>query len=416
MFIPAVSRFLGPETPTLVDGEGATVIDDQGNSYIDLFAQHATLSLGYSHPRVVEAVREQVGQINFSAYDFPTEPSRQLARELARITPGNLEYSYFVNSGSEAVEVALSLARKATGNHEFLSLTEAFHGRTFGARSLVGYRGYREDFGPFLPSVTHIPSYNCDKFPGDPPKDGAELAGILEYMIEYATGNVAALIAEPMFGTAGSMPAPEGYFSAVKEICEEHDILFIADEVITGFGRTGKPFGIDHYDVQPDIMTVAKALGGGTPIGATIATEEVAKSFEPMDYFSTFGGNPVAAASALASIEVMESENLVARSENMGAQFLKQLEELRNRHDSIGEVRGRGLFIGVDLVDPETGEPLSKERGMELRRVAMNNGLILPAAQGWRGNTVRINPPLVISSDEINEAVRIFDESLSAVI
>jgi len=412
-FLPAVSRFVGDETPTLVEGEGAVVRDEAGNEYVDLFAHHATLSVGYSHPDVVDAVTEQVGRLNFSAYDFPTEPSRELTRRLAELTPGELEYSYFVNSGSEAVEVALSLARKATGNHEFLSLSEAFHGRTFGARSLVGWSGYREGFGPFLPSVTHVPSHNCDAFPGGEPETGEEYADFLEYVLEYQTGDVAALIAEPMLGTAGTIPAPEGYFRRIREICDEHDILLIVDEVYTGWGRTGERFGIDHYDAEPDIMTMAKAIGGGMPIGATVATPEVAEAFEGMDYFSTFGGNPTATAAAVASVDAIESEGLIEASREKGEYFMARLRELAERHELIGEVRGKGLFIGVELVEPATGEPLPKERGIELRRLALDRGVILPAGQGWGGNVIRINPPLVISEDQIDASVEAIDDCLA---
>ncbi|RDZ59769.1 aspartate aminotransferase family protein [Haloferax sp. Atlit-12N] len=409
-FMPAVSRFIGEDTPCLVEGDGAILKDDEGNEYIDFFAQHAAMSHGYSHPKVVDAVTEQVEKLNFSAYDFPTKPSRQLTNRFADIAPGDLERSYFVNSGSEAVEVALTLARRATGNHEFIALGEAFHGRTYGARSLVGWTGYRDGFGPFLPSVTHIPSYNCDSFPGGAePETGAEYAELLEYALEYETGDVAAFIAEPMFGTAGNIPAPEGYFQRIREICDEHDILFIADEVITGFGRTGKPFGIQHYDVTPDIMTTAKAIGGGMPIGATIATPEVADAFESMDYFSTFGGNPVATTAAVASIDVMEEEKLPERAAELGDRFMDRLQTLQSDYPFVGEIRGEGLMIGVELIDDD-GAPLEKEHSLALRRDAIDRGLILPAGQGWEGNVIRINPPLVISDDELDRGIDIMEE------
>ncbi|WP_080505332.1 aspartate aminotransferase family protein [Halorubrum aethiopicum] len=409
-FMPAVSRFIGEETPCLVEGDGAILKDDEGNEYIDFFAQHAAMSHGYSHPRVVEAVTEQVEKLNFSAYDFPTKPSQRLTNRFSDVAPGDLERSYFVNSGSEAVEVALTLARRATGNHEFVALGEAFHGRTYGARSLVGWSGYRDGFGPFLPSVTHIPSYNCDSFPGDTePETGAEYAELLEYALEYETGDVAAFIAEPMFGTAGNIPAPEGYFQRIREICDEHDILFIADEVITGFGRTGKPFGIQHYDVTPDIMTTAKAIGGGMPIGATIATPEVADAFESMDYFSTFGGNPVSTTAAVASIDVMKEDRLPERAAELGERFMDRLRRLQSEYSFVGEIRGKGLMIGVELVD-ENGDPLEKEHSLALRRDAIDRGLILPAGQGWEGNVIRINPPLVISEDELDRGITIMEE------
>jgi 4-aminobutyrate aminotransferase-like enzyme len=407
-FLPAVTRFVGDETPTMVEGDGAVVVDADGNEYVDFFAMHAAMSHGYCHPAVVDAVREQVGKLNFSAYDFPTEPSRALAKRLSDVAPGDLSHAYFVNSGSEAVEVALTLARKATGKQEFLCLTEGFHGRSYGARSLVGYKGYREGFGPFLSGVTHVPSYNCDLLDGD----GAARAEMVEHMIQYASGDVAAFVAEPMFGTAGNIPAPEGYFERVKEICDDHGVLFVADEVITGFGRTGERFGIEHYDVQPDIMTTAKALGGGMAIGATLATEEVASSFESMDYFSTFGGNPVACSAGLASVDVMEREDLPGRARDLGTHALDRLHQMQADHDVVGEVRGRGLLVGVDLVD-EGGEPLPKEHSVALREMALDRGLVLPAGQGWRGNTVRISPPLVITREQLDRGLDVFEECLA---
>lgn len=415
-FIPAVSRFVGSETPTLVEGRGATLVDEDGNEYVDMFGMHAAMSHGYCHSAITEAVTEQLGRLNFSAYDFPTAPSRELTRRLAAVTPGDLSRSYFVNSGSEAVEVALTLARRATGNHEFVCLGEGFHGRSYGARSLVGWSGYRSGFGPFLSGVTHIPSFNSDRFPGDPdPDDGAAYAELFEYALEYETGDVAAFIAEPMLGTAGNIPAPDGYYQRIKEICDEHGVLFIADEVITGFGRTGERFGIEHYDVEPDIMTMAKALGGGMPIGATIATPAVAEAFESMDYFSTFGGHPVTTAAGVASVDVMESEDLPGQAREKGSYLLDRLHDELADDPMVGDVRGCGLLLGVDLVEPETGEPLPKDHGVELRRLAMDRGVILPAGQGWNGNTVRMSPPLVVSREELDTAVDVFVECLDEI-
>lgn len=413
--MPAVSRFVGDETPTIVEGDGAVLVDEDGTEYIDFFGQHATMSHGYSHPKVVDAVVDQFKTLNFSAYDFPTNPSRKFAQRLAEFTPGDLERAYFVNSGSEAVEVALSLARKKTGNHEFLALSEAFHGRTLGARSLVGWHGYRKNFGPFVPDVTHVPSHNCDDFPGDvDPEDGSEYAELIEYALKYQAGDVAAFIAEPMMGTAGNIPAPKGYFERVREICDDHDILFIADEVITGFGRTGERFGIEHYDVEPDIMTMAKALGGGMPIGATVATAEVADAFESMDYFSTFGGNPVATAAGLASVETIEEEGLVDAARKKGKYLIDRLHSVQADYSEIGAVRGKGLFIGVDLVD-SSGAPLPKEKSMEIRRQALDRGVILPAGQGWRGNTIRISPPLIITTDQIDVGIDVLCKCLDEI-
>jgi 4-aminobutyrate aminotransferase-like enzyme len=236
---------------------------------------------------------------------------------------------------------------------------------------------------------------------------------MLEDVLRYqSTGEVAAFIAEPMLGSAGNIPAPEGYFKEIKKILDKNGILFIADEVITGFGRTGKMFAIQHYGVRPDIMTMAKALGGGVPISAVMTTEDVARNLEPMDYFATYGGNPLVCAAAIGAIEAILEEGLVERSKKLGDYFMKRLKEIEGRHKLIGEIRGSGLLIGIELVkDKKTKEP-AVEESMRLREEARNKGVILAAGWGWLGNVIRISPPLVITKEQIDKSVEVIDKSL----
>ncbi|RLG52278.1 MAG: aspartate aminotransferase family protein [Thermoproteota archaeon] len=418
VFIPFIKPFIAEKEIVVSHGKGAVVYDTEGNSYIDMFGMHSAAVQGYSHPKIVEAVKRQAEKIMHVTYDFATEPSVKLAEKLIEITPEGLNRVYLLNSGAEADEAAVYTARRATGRYELIALYGAFHGRTYGARSLIGWRGYKTGGGPFLPGVHHMPSYYCYRCSLGLEHPGCNLqcARLLSDVITYQTsGEVAAFVAEPMQGTAGNIPAPSGYFTTVKKILDEYEILLIDDEVITGFARTGRMFAIEHYGVTPDIMVVAKALGGGLPVSAIVATEDVASKVMPMDYFTTFGGNPLAAAAALAAIEVIEEEKLVERSQKLGDYLMKRLRELQEKHELIGDVRGKGLLIGVELVkDRKTKEP-AREESYQVRVECLKRGVIMPAGMGWLGNVIRMNPPLVITEEQIDKAVDVLDEALKAV-
>jgi len=416
-FVPAVKRWFS-EPLVLTEGKGAVVRDSEGKEYLDLFAGHAALSLGYCHPKVVSAIKEQAEKLIFSPYDFHTIPSVELADRLVTIAPKTLKRCYFASAGAEAVECALYMARKFTKKFEIIALYGAFHGRTYGARSAVGWYYYKRGMGPYLPGVTHIPSYYCYRcvLGLEHPSCDLRCAKMLEDAIKYqCAGDVAAFIAEPLQGTAGNVPAPDGYFAAVEKILGSNGILFIDDEVITGFGRTGKLFAIEHYGVTPDLMTVAKALGGGVPISGVVSREDVAQAFAPMDYFTTYGGNPLSCAAANAAVQAILDEKLSEKAARLGDHFLKRLGELTNRHKIIGDVRGKGLLIGMELVlDRRTKEPARRE-SLKLREEARKRGLLLPAGFGWLGNVVRINPPLVITEEQVDEAVEKVDECLKVI-
>ena len=415
---PCVKRWFKEEPLILINGKGAIVRDTNGREYIDLFAMHSAAITGHCHPKVVQAIKEQSEKLIHVTYDFNTIPTVQLAEKLTQLVPKNLTRCYFVNSGSEAVECAIYTARRASKKYEVIALYGGFHGRTYGARTLIGWSKYKRGGGPFLPGVLHIPSYYCYRctLGLEYPQCGLQCAKMLRDVLMYqSAGEVAAFIAEPMLGSAGNIPAPKGYWEEIRKILNENDILLIADEVITGLGRTGKMFAIEHYNVKPDVMTLAKGLGGGMPIYAVVANEEVATTLQPMDYFSTFGGNPLACAAALATIDVIINENLVEKSRKSGEYFMKRLEELAERHELIGDVRGAGLLIGVELVkDSKTKEPAVKE-SIKLREEARKRGLILAAGWGWLGNVIRISPPLNITIEQIDKSIEIMDESLRVV-
>ncbi len=412
-----VARWWKDDPIVVESGKGAVLKDMDGREYIDLHAMHAVASQGYSHPKIIQAVKEQLEKIFVVATDFYNEPQALLAKKLAEITPPKLKRSFFINSGAEAVETATLLAKRATGRPGLIALWGAFHGRTHMPRTLTGFSKYKKGMGPFPYGVMHLPNYYCYRCPLglEYPSCNLQCARMLDDALKYAAPEeMAAFIAEPIQGTAGNIVPPPDYFRVVKNILDQYDILFIADEVITGFGRTGKLFAIEHFGIEPDIMTMAKALGGGFPVSATIASEEVGTAFRPLDHYSTYGGNPLAMAAALAAIEVIEEEKLVEKSAQNGEYMMKRLRELMDKHEIIGEVDGKGLLIGLELVkDRETKEPAVEETArfrIELRK----RGVII-GPPGWTGSRVRINPPLVITREQIDRAIEAIDEALTVV-
>jgi 4-aminobutyrate aminotransferase len=411
--------FLYPDDPVVfVQGRGTTLVDSEGREYLDVFSGHAVTSYGHCHPKIVEAIQDQAAKLIHYPPDTYTVPMTMLAEKLATINKLGLTKTFFLSSGTEAVECALFLSRKYTHRQDIIALHGAFHGRGYGARSATGWYGYKRGMGPYLPGVTHIPSYYCYRcaFGLEYPDCSLACAKFLEQAIKYqTTGDVAAFIAEPIQGTAGNIVPPDDYFKTVRQILDEHNILLIADEVITGFGRTGKLFAVEHYGVSPDIMTVAKAIAAGVPAAATMATDRVASAFQEGDYFTTFGGNPIACAAGLAALEVLEEEKLIERAEELGTYALKLFKGMIPRHELIGDVRGKGLLIGIELVkDRKTKEP-ARQESMKIRYEAKKRGLVLASGMGWLGNCMRINPPLIITREEIEKAAGIIEESISAV-
>ncbi|WP_457631702.1 aspartate aminotransferase family protein [Oceanithermus sp.] len=371
--------------------EGVYVWDTGGKRYLDFLGLYGTLNLGHRHPRVVEAVRRQLEKMPMSVRVMISEPTARLAARLAEITPGDLSMTFFGNSGAEAVEAAFKLARIHTGKPEIITTEKGFHGKTMGALSLTPKPDYQDPVRPLVPGVRVVPY--------------ADAAAV-----EEAIGpDTAAVIVEPVQGEGGINVPPEGYLRELRRLTEEKGVLLIFDEVQTGMGRTGRLWAADWEGVAPDLLTSAKALGGGVmPIGAAIGRAELFEPFRenPLIHSSTFGGNPLAAAAALAAIEVTIEEDLPARAEEMGGYLLESLAELKAGFpEFIEDVRGKGLMVGVEFTDADIGAIVISE--LAARGVLTAFGLNNP-------KVVRLEPPLIVEKEHIDQAVEALEESLRA--
>ncbi|MGH2558037.1 MAG: aspartate aminotransferase family protein [Thermomicrobiales bacterium] len=414
------TSFVASVEPVVVErAEGARIWDADGTEYVDCFAGIAVCNAGHRHPRVLAAVRDQLDKVVHAAsYVYHVPVVADLAARLAGITPGSLSKTFFGNSGAEGIETAMRLAKAYTGRHEFITLTHSFHGRTNATLSVTGNKARKTRGGPYLPGVAFTPAPYVYRNPfgtDDPEEVAARCAEMVEWAITFQTsGDVAAFIAEPVMGEGGILVPPASYFRRVKEILGRHGILFIADEVQSGFGRTGELFAVEHFGVEPDIMVMAKGIADGFPLSATIARPEIADALRPGEHLSTFGGNPVCCAAALANIDVILDDDLAGEATRKGERTMSTLRQLADRHELIGEVRGLGLMIGVELVtDRATKEPATKHAA-EIRRLCRQAGVLIGVG-GQAGNVVRVQPPLMIPDADLDRAVDVLDSALTAV-
>ena len=365
------SMVAGFEPVEVTSASGCIVRGADGREYLDCFSGISVTNAGHRHPRIIEAAKNQMDKlIHCCTYVYYNPRAAELAEQLARVTPGRLQKSFLANSGAEAVEGALRLARQFTKRKELICLIHSFHGRTVGTLSISGNRARKKGFGPYLSGVAFAPAPYCYRCPFRLKYPDCDLAcaQYLDDVLRYHTaGDVAAFVAEPVMGEGGIIPPPREYFTIATEIVRNDGALFIADEVQSGFGRTGEFFAIEHYAVEPDIMCMAKAIAAGFPLGAFIAREDIAEAFTPDDHLSTFGGNPVSCAAAIANISVMQEEKLPEKALARGEQLMSQLNAFKQECRLIGDVRGKGLMIGVELVkDKATKEP-APEEGKQVR-------------------------------------------------
>jgi 4-aminobutyrate aminotransferase-like enzyme len=400
--------------PLVLDyGKGQHLYDVDGKQYLDFLGGIVTISVGHANEKVTSKVKAQVDRLQHASTLFPSEPIVALAEKMAQIAPGKLQKSYFTNSGSEANEVAVLTARMHTGNYDLLALRHGYSGHTQLAKSLTGLGTWRKaGIVPF--GIIHAPGPYCYRCPYGLSYPSCDLhcAKDVEDVIRTSTGGaVAGLLAETIQGLGGVVVPPPGYFKIVANIVRNYGGLFISDEVQTGFGRTGKRwFGIEHWEVEPDIMTCAKGMANGTPIGCTITRQEVADSYKGLT-ISTFGGNPVTSVAAKATIDLIEEDRLMDNAETAGKRFREGLEALKEKHASVGDVRGMGLMQGVELVqDRKTKEPATQLANKVLER-ARANGLVIGKG-GLYANVLRMSPPLNIPGTDIDQAVAILDKSL----
>lgn len=408
-----ITSFVKSLQPIVVERAlGAVVTGADGREYVDCFAGISVVNAGHNHPAVVAAARAQMEKlVHCCSYVYYSQPTADLAEKMAQITPGRLKKSFFANSGAEAIEGALKLARLYTGKHEIIALQGSFHGRTWGALSVTGNSGRKKRGGPYAPGIAFAPApypYRSRAATGE------ECARSLEEIIRFATaGDVAAFLAEPVMGEGGIIVPPPDYFLEIKKVLDRHKILFVADEVQSGFGRTGAMFAIEHFGVEPDILVTAKGIADGFPLGAFTTRDEIAAAFQPGDHLSTFGGNPVCCAAALANIDVLEQEELPAKARETGKYAVERLRAMQERYPLIGDVRGLGLMIGVELVTDAKLTPAAAQ-AEAMREGCLKRGVLIGVG-GVYGNVVRFQPPLVISKTQIDTALRAFEESLAEV-
>jgi len=397
---------------------GLWIQDVDGNEFLDFTAGIAVCATGHCHPKVVQTIKEQSERlIHMSGTDFYYTPQIALAEKLASLAPGDrAKKVYFGNSGAESVEAAFKLARWHTRRELNIAFFGAFHGRTMGALSLTASKIIqKKHYYPFVPGITHIPYPNCYRCPYNLcyPDCGAECAHWIEETLFRTTmpaEEVAAIFVEPIQGEGGYIVPPLEFHQELRRIATNYGILFVVDEVQSGMGRTGKMFAIEHYGVEPDIIALAKGIASGMPLGAMVAPAEI-MDWEAGSHASTFGGNPISCQAALTTIQLIEEE-LMANAAVQGERMMKGLRELQNSYECMGDVRGKGLMIGVEFVkDRETKEKAIKWRG-EVIAAAFRKGLLL---LGCGENTIRFCPALTVTKDEVDVCLSIFEEAVREV-
>jgi 4-aminobutyrate aminotransferase len=413
-----MTGFMKQVVPLVVDhASGAVITDVNGREYLDCFAGISVVNAGHCNPEVIAAAKKQMDKlVHCASYIYHSQPTADLAEKIAQITPRGLTKSFFGNGGAEAIEGALKLARLYTGRHEFIALHASFHGRSWGTLSITGNQGRKKRGGPYASGISFAPAPYAYRslWPSDPEECARQCAKALDDVIRFSTaGDVAAFIAEPVMGEGGIIVPPLNYFKEIKKVLDQHGILFIADEVQSGFARTGKMFAFEYYGVDPDILVTAKGIANGFPLSAYTTRPEIAAAYKPGDHLSTFGGNPVSCAAALANIEFMERENLLAKATETGNYVMAKLHELQKQNPLIGDVRGLGLMIGVELVKDQKKTPATTEADA-IREALFRQG-VLVGVGGVYGNVIRFQPPLVITRPQIDRALDAFAASLTEI-
>ncbi|MEE2959379.1 MAG: aspartate aminotransferase family protein [Myxococcota bacterium] len=412
---PCVANYY-EEPLVLTEAKGSWAKDSQGEQYLDFFGGILTVSLGHCQDEITEAVTKQMQTLGHVSTLYQTSPMVDVARHLAELTPGPLKKSFFTNSGTEADETAVLLARIHTGNQEIIALRHGYHGRSNLSMNLTGHSSWRAS-GSTVPGIKHAHAPYCYRCPFGAkfPSCGIKCAQDLEELIQTETsGKVAALLAEPILGLGGYIEPPKEYFEVAVGIVRNYGGVFICDEVQTGFGRTGEHwFGIEHHGVEPEIMTMAKGIANGMPAGVTVATDEVANSFSGKST-CTFGGNPVSMAATNATLSVMVRENIPNRASILGATLRGYLMEMKEKYGLVGDVRGKGLMQGIELVKDRKSKEPAVEATTRLMEVSKKEKLLIGRG-GLYGNVIRLAPPMLIEEEELIEGCRRLDRALSEV-
>jgi 4-aminobutyrate aminotransferase len=413
---PSFARFY----PLVVDSAHGTLVKDvDGNQFIDFAAGIAVLSTGSTHPKVVQAIQNQAEKfIHFSYTDFYYENIVELSERLAKVVPGDSQKMvYFGNSGAEAIEAAMKLTRNATKRPIFLAHSGSFHGRTMGALSLTASKPMqRKGSLPLVPDVVHFPFPYCYRCPWKQTFPECDYYCVDYFKEQYLekfvpVDDVAAYFFESIQGEGGYVPAPPEYFKRM-EFLRKSGVLFVDDEIQTGVGRTGKFFGIEHYGIEPDVVTIAKGIASGLPLSATVAKAEIMESWKPGQHASTFGANPVAVEAALATLDVIKSERLLENANRVGGKAKKRLLEMKEKYEIVGDVRGMGLFVGVEIVKDKTSKTRGEAEAKQIMDYCFYHGLLVIMAGR---NCIRVIPPLNVSLEEMDEGLDILEEGIATV-
>ncbi|WP_036769794.1 4-aminobutyrate--2-oxoglutarate transaminase [Pontibacillus halophilus] len=405
--------------PTFVEhAEGARVQDVDGNTFIDFAGAIGTINVGHCHPKVKAALHEQVEQYIHTGFNVMMyEPYIELAEKLAALSPGDFDKKVLLqNSGAEAVENAVKVARKYTGRQGIVTFTNGFHGRTLMAMTMTSkVKPYKFGFGPFAPEVYQAPFPYPYRRPMEMSEEAYNNYMIEEFkkffLTEAAPETIAAVVMEPVQGEGGFIVPDPSFVQAVKAFCEEHGILFVADEIQTGFGRTGAYFGIEHYDVVPDLITVSKSLGAGTPISGVIGRQDIMDAAGPGELGGTYGGSPLGCRAALAVLQVMEEEQLNERANAIGGRVRERLLHLSSTYECIGDIRGLGAMVAVEIVSDREQKAPAKDLTKAILANAQERGLLVLGA-GLYGNVIRFLMPLVITDNELEEGLDILEQAI----
>ncbi|WP_227018207.1 aspartate aminotransferase family protein [Sinanaerobacter chloroacetimidivorans] len=411
-----LSPVLAKATNLVVESaKGSYITDVDGNTYLDFVQGIAVNALGHCHPEVVKAICAQTEKLisaSFNLVNYPT--TLGLAKELSKVTPGDLDVIFFSNGGAEANDGALKLARNFTHRPGIISFRGSFHGRTIGAASITGSNSkYRKNQEPLLPSVYFTPYPTCYRCPYNTTEDKCsldclqELQRTFDYLI--APENVAAIIMEPVMGEGGYVVPPKRFVQELRKLCTKHGILLIFDEIQSGFGRTGKMFASEHFDVMPDIMTLGKAIAGGLPMSAIVSTNEIMETWKPGMHGTTFGGHPVCAAAGLAVLKVFEEENILENVNTQGDYLRARLLEMQKKYPVMGDVRGLGLMMAVEFVNLDKSP--SAEALNKVKDYCLHHGL-LTLSCGVYGNGFRFATPLNINREDLDKGLAIFEDAL----
>ena len=416
-----VIRAWSAEPIVVAEAKGAILKDPEGNEYIDCTSGLFAAIIGHSNPEVIAAVKDQVEKVTQLSALQATEPMVLLAEMLAQLTPEPIQKSFFVNGGGESVEAALKMARQCTGKYEIIVLKNAFHGLSFGALTATGAVKYKQGFGPLLPGCLRAPHAYCYRCPFDLNYPACDLrcAQEIENIITdtaistVSEGCIGTVMVEPIQGRGGIMP-PDDWLPRVREICDKHGMLLVLDEIQTGYGRTGKFLACQHRGVVPDILVLSKNVGGGLPAGVVMTNDEIAAEFAT-GTTSTHSGNAVACAAGLAGLKALLRDKMWENATVMGQRFVEGFENMcTSRY--VGEARMKGLMGGVELVlDRETKEPLPKESINRINGGLLKRGIVITAS-GPHGNVFRVQPPLVITADQVDQVVSAFDEAIAEVM